>query len=163
MPGERTPRNVPMMPLTDIGALSTGDSNHSSRKSTALIENSLRRSSSSSAGASEKCRPRRSSSTSLAGCNEPGSGAGESITGLAKRPMCDMASPNSPNASASFELKRETSLRVSSGSDQRHSESPSGSGRNEASSGIISSPKRASSSSRMIHGRSRLTTYEHTE
>jgi hypothetical protein len=37
VPGERTPRNVPMMPDADIVALSTSVSNHWSRKSIALI------------------------------------------------------------------------------------------------------------------------------
>ncbi len=37
MPGERTPRNVPMIPEADIVALSTSVSNHWSRKSTADI------------------------------------------------------------------------------------------------------------------------------
>ena len=37
MPGERTPRNVPMIPDADIVALSTSVSNHWSRKSAALM------------------------------------------------------------------------------------------------------------------------------
>jgi len=37
VPGERTPRKVPMMPLTLIGPIRRSDSNHSRRKSTALI------------------------------------------------------------------------------------------------------------------------------
>ena len=42
MPGERGPRNVPMIPLADLVALSGSHSNHSSRKSAALIVISLR-------------------------------------------------------------------------------------------------------------------------
>jgi hypothetical protein len=37
VPGDRTPRKVPMIPDADIVALSTSVSNHWSRKSTALI------------------------------------------------------------------------------------------------------------------------------
>ena len=41
MPGDRGPRNVPMIPLADSVALSTSVSNHSSRKSAALMVISL--------------------------------------------------------------------------------------------------------------------------
>ena len=158
MPGERTPRKVPMMPDTDIGAFSTSDSNHSSRKSTALIVKSFSRSSIRSTSPSAKRLPRRKRLISSRGFQLAGSGASESMTGLANWPIFDIARLNSGMTSASCRLKTETSRRVSSASGPRSSERPSGSGRNEASSGIISSPKRGSSRSRMIHGRIRLTT-----
>ena len=41
IPGDRGPKNVPMMPLADLVALSGSHSNHSSRKSAALIVMSL--------------------------------------------------------------------------------------------------------------------------
>ncbi len=85
MPGERTPRKVPMMPLQDIGALSWSDSNHSSRKSAALMVISLSSSAPRSEPRPAKRRPMPSSATASRTLSEPGVGAGSSMIGLAKR------------------------------------------------------------------------------
>ncbi len=69
-----------MMPLTDMGAFSTSDSNHCSRKSTALMVSSLIIMSSASGPPRRISRPRRSSRISSRGLNEVGSGAGASMT-----------------------------------------------------------------------------------
>ena len=61
VPGDRTPRYVPMMPLTDMGALSTPDSNHRSRKSTALIVSNCMFRCARSGPNALSCPPRRSS------------------------------------------------------------------------------------------------------
>jgi len=68
-----------MIPLTDIDALSTSDSNHMSRKSTALMVISLRFMLIASVPPFLIVWPSRSSFMSSRGFQDVGSGAGESM------------------------------------------------------------------------------------
>ena len=95
MPGERTPRNVPMMPEADIVALSTSVSNHWSRKSTALIVISWIWLYLSPSGSDWKRRPRNSRSLRPRGSNEVGSGGVIVRMGFTKRPISTIALPYS--------------------------------------------------------------------
>ena len=95
MPGERTPRKVPMMPEADIVALSTSVSNQRSRKSTALIVMSCTWLYLSSGERRWKRRPRKSKSISPFGLREVGSGGVIPMIGLTKRPISTIARPYS--------------------------------------------------------------------
>ena len=101
MPGERTPRKVPMMPLADIVALSTSVSNHWSSRSAALMVMSCSRRWR-EAGASDwnrRSRPR--SWRRPRGSSESGSGGTMARMGLTKRAMSTIAFAYSSYASAS--------------------------------------------------------------
>ena len=93
MPGERTPRKVPMMPETDIGAIRFSLSNHSERKSTALIVIILALPTSHLSPWPRIPFARRASFRSSRGLRDTGSGATSSITGLTRRPSSAISWP----------------------------------------------------------------------
>ena len=95
MPGERTPRNVPIIPEADIVALSTSVSNHWSRKSMALIVISWTWLYLSSLVRPWKRLPRNNSFINSRGLSVLGSGGTMLRIGFTKRHMACMALPNS--------------------------------------------------------------------
>src|SRR6266849_8520552 len=97
------------------------------------------------------------------GSSDIGSGGVMLRIGLTKRANSTIALPYSSYASASTFEWRLISRRVLAWSFTRHRWSPFGIGVKVPSSGRISRPWRGRSRSRRISGRSRETTYEHTE
>ena len=82
MPGERGPRNVPMIPLADMVAFNGSVSNHSSRKSDALIVMSLKRAWNRSSPRLRKCLPSLRSPRRSFGLKDVGSGGTIAMIGL---------------------------------------------------------------------------------
>ena len=74
-----------MMPLALMALMSGSDSNHSDRKSTALMVSILTWAAMKSSPASLKTRPRRSIEISSRGWSDAGFGAGSSMIGLTSR------------------------------------------------------------------------------
>ena len=150
-----------MMPEAAIVAFSGSVSNHWSRKSAALMVMSWRNVAWCRSGRARNRRARRTSGSHGRGSSRPGSGGTMERIGLMNRAMSTMSCPYSSYASASVRdhLRSSRMVRPWSLTLQRKSAS---SGVNVPSSGRISSPCLGSSSSRMISGRSRLTTYEAT-
>ncbi len=75
-----------MMPLTLIGPISRSDSNHSLKKSTALIVIILRLAANHSSPTPLNCLPMRSTSKIVEGVSLDGSGMGDSMIGFIIRP-----------------------------------------------------------------------------
>ena len=93
MPGERTPWNVPMMPLADIVALSGSVSNHWSRKSDALIVMSCTKTCCCSAGRRPKSRARPARGRKPRGSRPVGSAGTIDRMGLMKRAISTISRP----------------------------------------------------------------------
>ena len=146
-----------MIPDADIVALSGSVSNHWSRKSAALIVMSPMNAACCRSGRRAKSRPSPSTPSQSRGSTLVGSGGTMPRIGLMKRAMSAISWPYSSYASASVADQRRISRIVAAWSSRRHRKSP-WSGVNVPSSGRISRPCFASSRSRMISGRSRLTT-----
>ena len=91
MPGERTPRKVPMIPLADMVALSTSVSNHWSSRSTALMVMSWRMLCWSVRERRWKRRAMANSREKPGTSKESGSGGTMDRMGLTKRAMSAMA------------------------------------------------------------------------
>ena len=91
MPGERTPRKVPMIPLADMVALSTSVSNHWSSRSIALMVMSCSMLCWSVRGRRWKRRPIANRRENPGTSKDRGSGGTMERIGLTKRAMSAIA------------------------------------------------------------------------